>query len=135
MLSIFPRMGKSKAFSDQIRAAIDASPMTRYAICKAIDYPEAGMSRFMAGGAGLSLETIDRLAELLKLRIVTDQKQKRTVKHVERPTPGPTQKHHAQGHRRARDGSNGRDGGGIYGRAKLRAGLNSLFRIRATKGR
>ena len=39
------------------------------------------MSRFMAGGSGLSLETVDRLCELLKLRIVTDQKQKRTVKH------------------------------------------------------
>ena len=66
-------MPPSKKLSDQFRAAIDASSMTRYRICKELDFSESVMSRFMSGKCGLSLETLDRLGELLKLEIKVRQ--------------------------------------------------------------
>ena len=62
-------MAKARRFTDQIRTAVDASGMSRYAICNAIGLPQASMSRFMAG-AGLSMESLDSLAELLGLTVV-----------------------------------------------------------------
>ena len=56
-------------FSDQIRAAVDASGLSRYRIAKEIAIGEATMSRFMTGKGGLSMASLDRLAELLKLNI------------------------------------------------------------------
>ena len=63
-------------FSDQIRRAIDQSGMTRYAICKAIGLSESSMSQFMAGTRGLSFDTLDKLAALLKLHVVSGQPRK-----------------------------------------------------------
>lgn len=56
--------------SDQIRAAVDASGMTRYRICKEIRLSQPSMSRFMAGKSGLSMDVLDRLANLLGLVVV-----------------------------------------------------------------
>ena len=61
-------------FSDQIRDAVDASGLSRYAICKAIGFPESSMSRFMTGKGGLSMDTLDKLAELLGLSVATKPK-------------------------------------------------------------
>jgi ribosome-binding protein aMBF1 (putative translation factor) len=61
-------MARTK-LSDQIRHAIDHSGMSRYAIAKAIGLDQATLSRFMAGKGGLALETMDKLAELLGLRL------------------------------------------------------------------
>ena len=63
-----------RRLSDQLRAAIDASGMSRYAVAKAIELDQATMSRFMSGKAGLSVETIDRLGELLGMRLVATKK-------------------------------------------------------------
>ena len=60
--------------SDQVRDAVDASRMSRYAICRAIGFNEGAMSRFMSGKGGLSMEVLDRLAELLGLAIVARNK-------------------------------------------------------------
>lgn len=60
--------GVAKRFSDQIRQAVDASDLSRYAICKALGIDQAVMSRFMAG-AGMELANIDRLADLLGLKV------------------------------------------------------------------
>jgi transcriptional regulator with XRE-family HTH domain len=62
---------KQKLMSDQIRAAVKASGMSRYRIAKEIGIAESGMSRFMSG-AGLGMDVLDRLAALLGLRIVAD---------------------------------------------------------------
>jgi predicted XRE-type DNA-binding protein len=48
---------RARKLSDQIRLAIDASGMSRYAICKALDLDQSTMSRFMAG-SGIELASI-----------------------------------------------------------------------------
>jgi transcriptional regulator with XRE-family HTH domain len=63
-------------FSDQVRAAIDASGMSRYAISKAIGLNQSVLSRFMRGG-GLSLDTLDKLADLLGLAVVVKGSKRR----------------------------------------------------------
>lgn len=60
--------------SEQVRRAIERSGMSRYAICKRLGFSESVMSKFMSGKCGLSMETLDRLAELLDLRIVTGRR-------------------------------------------------------------
>jgi plasmid maintenance system antidote protein VapI len=57
--------------TDQLRAAIDGSGMSRYAVAMAVDLDQATLSRFMSRKGGLSVETIDRLGELLGLRLAT----------------------------------------------------------------
>ena len=63
----------NKKLSDEIRDAVDASGMSRYAIAKALGVAESTMSRFMNGKGGLSMEYIDRLAALLGLHIVVKE--------------------------------------------------------------
>ena len=65
-------MDNRRRFSDQIRDVVNASGLSRYAICKAIGFNQGAMSRFMSGKGGMSLETLDRLAELLGLSIVAE---------------------------------------------------------------
>ncbi len=59
-----------KKLSDEIRDAVRASGMSRYAISKALGIAESTMSRFVNGKGGLSMEYVDCLAELLGLHIV-----------------------------------------------------------------
>jgi plasmid maintenance system antidote protein VapI len=60
----------SEPFSDQLRRAIDESALSRYAICKAIGVHQSTMSKFMNGKGGISIQVLDRLAELLGLTVV-----------------------------------------------------------------
>ncbi|MCK6498497.1 MAG: hypothetical protein L6Q38_03350 [Nitrospira sp.] len=62
-------MAKKLALSDQIRRAVDASGRSRYSICKEAGIDQAAMSRFMAGDAGLLLEALDRLGQVLDLQV------------------------------------------------------------------
>lgn len=59
----------AKSFLDQIRAAVNESGMSRYAICKELGIDQAVMSRFMSGGAGMSVDVLGRLADFLKLDV------------------------------------------------------------------
>jgi transcriptional regulator with XRE-family HTH domain len=60
---------KLLTLTDEIRLAVDASGQSRYRICKTLGIAESRLSRFMSGKAGLSLETLDRLATLLDLHL------------------------------------------------------------------
>jgi plasmid maintenance system antidote protein VapI len=66
--------------TDQLRSAIDACGMSRYAVAKAINLDQATLSRFMSGKAGLSVATIDKLGELLGLQLVAVKKHGRVRK-------------------------------------------------------
>jgi transcriptional regulator with XRE-family HTH domain len=55
--------------SDQLRQAIADSGLTRYRISQATGISEAGLGKFVHGERGLSLESIDRLAEFLNLEL------------------------------------------------------------------
>ena len=59
--------------SDQVRREVADSGLSRYRICKLARIDQATFSRFMAGKVGLSMPTLDILAEVLNLRIVADK--------------------------------------------------------------
>ena len=63
-----------KSFSDQIRSAVDTSGLSRYRIAKEINIAQATLSRFMTGKGGLSMASLDRLADLLGLAVVRQPK-------------------------------------------------------------
>ena len=67
-------MAKPTTFSDQIRAAVVASGLSRYRISKEIGVSQSTMSRFMSGKGGLSMASLDRLADLLGLSVTTRPK-------------------------------------------------------------
>ncbi len=56
--------------SEQVRALVDKSPMSTYAIAKEAGIDKSTMSRFMNGGS-LSLEKFDRLAQVLGIQIAS----------------------------------------------------------------
>jgi hypothetical protein len=71
------RKTKAKPFSDQLRDAVRDSEHTRYRIAVECNIDHGAMSHFLAGHRGLSLDSIDRLAAFLDLRIVRGSKTRR----------------------------------------------------------
>jgi predicted XRE-type DNA-binding protein len=70
-------MGTKRAkLSEQVRRAVDRAGMSRYAICKSIGMDQSIMSRFMNGKGGLQMDSLDAVADLLKLNIVADKPRK-----------------------------------------------------------
>ena len=59
---------------------MNASGMSRYAICKAMGFNQGAMSRFMSGKAGSRSKILDRLAEVIGMEIVTKPKPERETK-------------------------------------------------------
>lgn len=68
---------KGKRISSAVRRAIEASSLSRYAICKAAGIDQAAMSRFMAGKSGLTTASLDALADVLGLEIVIRRKRRK----------------------------------------------------------
>ncbi len=56
--------------SDQVRQAVAGSGLSHYRICRLAGIDQGTFSRFMAGKVGLSLPTLDALAEVLGLNVV-----------------------------------------------------------------
>ncbi len=75
--SLFVVATRRIKLSDQIRRAIDRSGLSRYAICKKTGIDKGLMSRFMAGKSGLSMASLDALADVLGLDITTSGKRGR----------------------------------------------------------
>jgi transcriptional regulator with XRE-family HTH domain len=55
---------------DDVRTAIDRSEVSRYAISKATGIDQGQLSKLMGGEAGLSIASLERVAEFLGLEIV-----------------------------------------------------------------
>ncbi len=62
--------------TDAIRAAIRASDQTPYAIAKGAGVARSQLSRLLSGEAGMSVDTLERLADYLDLRITIEPKSK-----------------------------------------------------------
>ncbi len=74
-------MATKRTFGADLRRAVNDGPLSRYAIHKATGIDQSVLSRFVAGQCGLSLESIDKVCELLGLRLVAKgpkRKAKRT---------------------------------------------------------
>ncbi len=61
---------------DEIRAAIDRSELSRYAISRATGIDQGQLCRLMDGTGGLSVERLERLADALALEIVVRPKKR-----------------------------------------------------------
>ena len=59
----------AKTLTDEIRQAVKGAEKSRYRICKELGIAQSTLSRFMSRKAGLSLDTLDRLARLLDLHV------------------------------------------------------------------
>lgn len=62
---------------DDIRKAIKASGKSRYRISKDLRISEGQLSELMAGTKGLSVESLERLADYLGLEVVTRPKRRK----------------------------------------------------------
>jgi transcriptional regulator with XRE-family HTH domain len=67
----------SERFTEQLKKAIDASGMTRYAIAKASGVDQAILSRFMRGQQGLTSDSIDKLCDALGLSLTKRRTRKK----------------------------------------------------------
>ena len=72
----------SKVF-EQIREAIRTSGITRYRLWIETGLDQALLARFMLGKSGLSVESIEKLVDVLGLEIIVQPKttKKRKVRH------------------------------------------------------
>lgn len=64
--------------TDAIRAAVKASDHTPYAIAKGAKVARSQLSRLLSGESGMTVDTIERLADFLDLRITVEPKGKTT---------------------------------------------------------
>jgi hypothetical protein len=63
--------------SEQIRQAIRDADVSQYRLSFLAQVDPGHLSRFVNGKAGLSLDAIDRIADVLKLRITVDRGKER----------------------------------------------------------
>ena len=70
------RRRKPKSLSDQLRKIIEHGPLTRYRISKDSGVDASQLLRFVHGRGKLTTDTLDRIGDVLKLRIVSDLEEK-----------------------------------------------------------
>jgi plasmid maintenance system antidote protein VapI len=63
------RRKKALTLSEEIRAAILKADLTAYELAQAAGVDRSVLSRFLAGKRTITLETADRLAEVLRLKL------------------------------------------------------------------
>ena len=59
--------------SEQLRGIIEDGPVTRYRISKETGVDASQLCRFVQGKGDVSLTTLDKIGELLRLRFVQDR--------------------------------------------------------------
>ena len=63
---------KPKTFSDQIRAAVESCEKSRYRIAAETGIDAGALCHFVAGRRGLSMDSLDKLADCIGLRVATE---------------------------------------------------------------
>ena len=61
-----------KLLSDQLREILDSGPMTRYRLSKEAGVDQGQLSRFVLGKGQMTFRTLDKIGEVLRLRLVVD---------------------------------------------------------------
>jgi len=64
--------------SEHVRHAIERSGLTRYRLAMEAGVPQSALSRFVNGQGSMTLDTLDRIGAVLRLRVVMDGPTKRT---------------------------------------------------------
>ena len=64
-----PKKKQRPSLSVELRQAIERSRLSRYGIWQQTGIDQGSLSKFMDGERGLSIESIDKIAELLGLHI------------------------------------------------------------------
>ncbi len=65
---------QANRLSDEIRAAIKNCGMSRYRIAKETGIDPAALCRFAQGKMGLTIDTLDKLAECIGLHVLSEHK-------------------------------------------------------------
>jgi hypothetical protein len=67
-------MVMSESFTEQLRRAIRESEMSRYALSRATGVDQGTLSKFLVGKHGLSLDSVDKLFDVLGLTLTAQKK-------------------------------------------------------------
>lgn len=70
-------IGCMAKLTDEIREAIKTSDETPYAIAKGANVARSQLSRLLSGESGMSVDTIERIADYLGLKITIEPKAKK----------------------------------------------------------
>lgn len=63
---------KRRLLSEQLREIIEAGPVTRYRLSKEAAVDASQLCRFVKGKGRLTTDSLDRIGEVLRLRLVQD---------------------------------------------------------------
>ena len=63
---------KREPLSEQLRAIIEGGPVTRYRLSKEAAVDASQLCRFVQGKGRLTTDSLDRIGEVLRLRLVQD---------------------------------------------------------------
>ena len=61
---------KTKLLSDQLKDILDGGVMTRYELAKRSGVDQGQLSRFVLGKGQMTFRTLDKIGQVLKLRLV-----------------------------------------------------------------
>ena len=76
----------SESFTEQLRRAIRESEMSRYALWQATGVDQGTLSKFLSGQHGLSLDSVDKLVDVLGLTLTSRKKRGAVDHHSTRPS-------------------------------------------------
>lgn len=71
------RKTKRPTISDQLRGAIQGSGLTRYELWKRSGVDQGALSRFVNSKQSLTLDVVDKLADVLALELVSGASKKK----------------------------------------------------------